>query len=243
MSEAPNQNPNPDPANPPAPSVDLAAPPAPSPQATKPDGLPDRYWDPDAGLRVREVAETLTAFDADQARLATTFKDFPKEPAKAADFYKLPENLLPEGMTAPEGQEIKPNTALLEKALPVLHKHRIAPDVFQDLARTVTAYELEKFQAAATEFAEDGKKLGTNGPTRRKDVNDRLAAMLGPEDAKFIDATALTSAGVEFFEKILKKVTSQSNVIPLNRGGDNDPPPQPQPIEQRWYGGTPQKAS
>jgi hypothetical protein len=147
-------------------------------------------------------------------------------------------------VTVPEGQKIEPNTALLEAALPIIHKHKIAPEAFHDLARAVTGYELQKFQAATAEFTEDRKKLGTNAATRSTDVNNRMKAAIG--DKWMMDASAMTAAGVEMFEAIAARLSSQNNVVPLNQNRDAGPTPEPdKPLIDRladtMYG--PKKAS
>lgn len=213
---APNQPASPSPS---------AEPAAPSPEAkVKPDGLPDKYWDKEAGLRVSEVVQTLSALDADNAKQAETFKDFPKDAKDAGKFYTLPEQMLPEGMELPKGLVFEPDKQLLETVLPVAHKHKLAPEAFHDLVRTYNAIELARFQDAQAQFAEDGKKLGANAAARRKAVADGLAALIGPEKAKFVDAGAITSGAVEFFEAILARATTQGNVIPLNQKRDETAP-------------------
>lgn len=221
VEPTPTPTPTPEPSPTPAPEPT----PAPNPQtATKPDGLPDKYWDATAGLRTKEVGETLSAFEAEQARIAETFKDFPDKPEEAGKFYQLPENLLPEGVTLPEGIEFKPNEQLLAGALPILHKHKAAPELFHDLTRAFNAYELAQYQNAQTEFAEDNKKLGANGSQRRQALATGLKGMVG-DKADFIDTSAITSKAVEFFEAVMEKFTNQSNVVPLHQKRDEDPAP------------------
>lgn len=216
------------------------SPPTGEPQ--RPEGLPDHFWDPSTGIRTNELVAAFNELSAEQTKLGEVFKDFPKDPKQAGEFYKLPEAMLPEGMTLPEGVAFEPNTELLGAALPILHKHRIAPAAFHELTQAFNAYELQKYNAATAEFAADAKKLGANGDTRRKAVADGIAAIVGPERAAFIDTRAITSQAVEFFEAVLAKVSGQSSVIPLQPRRDADPAPPPQSVEQRWYGAT-QKAS
>ncbi len=227
----------PDPATSPVPdpaaSTDAgAAPGGPS----RPEGLPDSFWDATVGVRTDALIQSYNELAGEQARLAEAFKDFPEDVAKAGEFYKLPEQMLPEGMKLPEGVTFTPNMELLELALPVLHQHRIDPAAFQDLARAFSGYELQRYQTAVKEFAEDGKKLGGNAAARRKAVADGLAGMVGPELAGFVDTKAITSGAVEFFEAILAKFTNQSTALPGDQRRDTDPPPAPKSIEQRWYG-------
>jgi hypothetical protein len=218
----------------PPPAPEAAAPGDQSPPASppaKPEKLPDSYWDPTTGLRTNEVAETLAAFEADRVKQAETFKDFPKTADKAGDFYKLPEQMLPEGVKLPDGVQFKPNTDLLTRALPVLHQHRADPALFQDLTRAFNAYELDRYQKAATDFAADNKKLGANADVRRADLGKRIEAAVGAEKAKFIDTHIISAAAVEFFETLFK----DGNVAPLNPGRTADPAPQPTTVQDRWY--------
>jgi hypothetical protein len=217
------------------PSIQPPTPPA------RPEGLPDRYWDEATGVRLNEAAQALSALEAHNAAQTEAFKDFPEKVEEAGKFYALPEAMLPEGMNLPEGVKFEPNTELLERALPVLHKHKVPREAFHDLARAFNAHEVEKFTADRKSFDEDSKKLGANGATRRQDIANRLSAIVGPEKAKFIDASVITSGAVEFFEDLLSKVSNPS-VVPFSQNRDNQPLPLPQKLEDRFYGDK-QKAS
>lgn len=233
--EAPTSpaNPSATPAAPPASAApgDQSQPNPPAATPARPEGLPERYWDPTTGYRQDDVVASLSAFEAEQAKRAETFKDFPDKPEDAAKFYKLPETMLPEGVKLPDGVKFEPNTDLLTRALPVLHKHKADPALFTELTQAFNAYELDRFTKAQTDFAEDGKKLGANGETRRKDLADRIAARVGPERAKFMDARIISADAVEFFEALLK----DGNTAPPLPGRNDPPPPAPQPLEKRWY--------
>lgn len=247
--EPTNTNPEPNPApeaNPAAPAPAAPGGPSPTPptpQAVKPEGLPDRYWDDTTGLRTKEIADTLSTLEADKAKQADTFKDFPDKPEDAGKFYTMPEQLLPEGMSLPEGTEFKPNQSLLDRALPVFHQYKVPREAFQELARQFNAHEVEQYTAVTKDFTEDNKKLGANADTRRQAVADGLSAIVGPEAAKFIDTGALTSGAVEFFEAIVSKFSAQNTAHPQRNGVDRPPPPPPQTIEQRWYPGNQQRAN
>jgi hypothetical protein len=190
------------------------------------------------------LVQSYNELAAEQARQAEIFKDFPQNPADAGKFYVLPENMLPEGVALPEGTAFKANEELLNQALPVLHKHRVAPEAFQDLARAFNAHEVERYRTAMNDFAEDGKKLGPNGAARRKAVDDGLKALAG-DKASFIDATAISAQAVEFFEGLIARFTSQGGVTPNGGGRADDPPPQPVNPWGSWSPGetSQQKAS
>jgi hypothetical protein len=215
----------------------------------KPEGLPDRYWDATTGLRSVEVASALSALEAENAKQTDAFKDFPEKPDDAGKFYQMPEQMLPEGVSLPEGTKFEPNQALLDKALPVLHKHKVSRDAFQDLVRQFNAYEVEQHEQlvngeelppsiqAALEvrvqraFAEDNKKLGANGEQRRTALGAALSPIYGAEHVgpgKTIDPARLSSREVECFEAGIAKHSGQNNVFPLKPAG-NDPPPAPDP--------------
>jgi hypothetical protein len=191
----------------------------------RPEGLPDQFWDKDAGLRTPDLIKSWNELSAFQAQHAKTFENFPEKPEDAGKFYTLPEQLLPEGMTLPEGLTFEPDQQLLEAALPIAHKHKLAPEAFQDLVRGYNAMELARHTEAQKQFTEDGKKLGANAERRRQAVSEGLKAIVGPEKAQFVDANAITSGAVEFFEAILSKFTNQDNVIPLHQRRDETPNP------------------
>lgn len=215
--------------------------PAPAPQ--RPEGLPDAFWDEKVGVRTNELLADYNALAADRAKNAEAFKAFPEKVEDAGKFYTLPEQLFPEGVKLPEGAEFTPNQDLLNAALPILHKHRIAPDAFHDLVRAFNGQQVAAFAAATAADAEDAKKLGANGPARRKAVGDWIAAM-APEKAGFIDPNAITSGFVEFFEAIIAKATNGGNVVPLTPKAGNEPPaPAPQTTAERWYPNMQKKVS
>jgi hypothetical protein len=210
-----------EPAAPGGPELNPAAP-------VKPEGLPDRYFDPTTGVRLNEVAATLADVEAKNAANAEAFKDFPTDAAKAGEFYKLPEAMLPEGVKLPDGVTFEPNKALLERALPVLHAHKIPPAAFHDLTRAFNAYQVEAMQADMKSVADDNAKLGANGPARRKAVFDSLTSAVGPEMAKFADPNApstISSGAIELFEAIVAKMSNQSTVVPFNQNRDTSPAP------------------
>lgn len=218
-------------------------PPSPPSTPQRPDGLPDSFWDEKAGPKINELVGAYNELAAERTKFTEAFKDFPEKVEDAGKFYKLPEEMLPEGVKLPDGIKFEPNTDLLNRALPILHQHKIPPAAFQDLTRAFNAYELERFQNDMKSLAEDAKKLGEKGPARRQELANRLTAIVGPERAKFIDTSALSSGAVEFFEELFSKITNQNNVVPLNQNRDSTPPPPPERVEDRWYGGQQQKAS
>ncbi len=233
--EATNNLPDPNSGASPNPSAqaDGAAPGGPSPQiGTKPDGLPDAFWDPQTGFKQNEFIQSYAELAEFKAQHAKTFENFPEKPEDAGKFYTLPEQMLPEGVTLPEGVQFQPDEELLAAALPVAHKHKLTPEAFHDLVRGYNAFELARYQAAQKDFAEDGKKLGARAAERRKAVADGLKGLVG-DKAGFIDTGAISSQAVEFFEAVLDRVTRQSNVVPLNTKRDNEPPPEKAPLFDR----------
>jgi hypothetical protein len=243
MPVEPNPTPPPAPVTPGAPPNPSGSDPAahvdPSiqPQSAKPEGLPDQFWDPKAGFKQKEFIESYNGLATEYAARAKTFENFPADPKDAGKFYTLPEQLLPEGMELPKGLTFEPDQDLLAAALPIAHKHKLAPEAFQDLVRSYNAIELKRFQDAQNHFAEDAKKLGEKAPARRKAIADGLKALVGEEKAKFVDAEAITSGAVEFFEEILKKFSGQSNVVPLTPKRETVDPAAEQPkslAERMW---------
>lgn len=242
MTPAPDAAPSPQaqlPLDPAAPADPSPTPPVAPP--AKPEGLPDRYFDPATGVRLSEVASTLAELEAQNARQAEAFKDFPEKPEDAGKFYALPESLLPEGTQVPEGVKIEANADLLNKALPVLHKHKIGRDAFQELAQAFTAYELERFKADQEFFAAENKKLGDNAVAIRNDTAQRMKARAG-DKASLIDVDHFVQHAPAGVIQFMQAVLAESNVVPLTQNRDNAPTPPPQKIEDRWYGGQQQKA-
>ena len=87
--------------------------------------------------------------------------DFPADVARASEFYVLPDAaaMLPEGVTLPEGTTLTPNKQILDAVLPVLHKHRISRESFQDIARIFNAHEVRDFNNGRASSPKQTKNL------------------------------------------------------------------------------------
>lgn len=234
--------PSPSPAPAPSPTAsESAAPAVPSPTPARPEGLPDHYWDEKTGPRLNELVTDFNKLATEHSKQAEVFKDFPAKVEDAGAFYTLPEKLLPDDLKLPADVKIEPDKALLDAALPLLHKYRADPGMFQDLARAVTTSRAKAMLGALEDARKDNEKLGASATARRQDLANRIAAAVGPERAKFINTAIITSDAVMFFEDLFSKL--QGNVVPIRQGQPEPPPAPPQTVEDRWYKPAPQKAS
>lgn len=217
---------------------------APNPAAVRPEGLPEQYWDDNAGFKQKEFIEdynNLAQFKADQDKV---LGEIPKEPAG----YILGDNLVPEELAKelPAGAEVTldENSPLLLGARDILHKHQASPALFQELGKLVVAEQLKAHiaseKAHADFVAAEDAKLGGNAVARKTAVSEFLKGHLGEEVAKafaFDGANRnATTAQIEALEKLAQKFSTQGNVVPLHqKRDDTPPPPAPKPLAERMW--------
>ena len=164
------------------------------PAATKPDGLPDEFWDTAAGSvrldqlipKFKDLTDAHAAHEAARAGL----------PADA-EGYDL---ALPEGFEAPEGfaMDFSSDSRVPEiKAL--AHKHGLAPDAVKDLMGIYAKAEMEAFGFAS----EQKNLLGKNADTRLADLRVALNAALPAEQASALAESLASADAVKAIEKLL----------------------------------------
>jgi hypothetical protein len=177
------------------------------PKATRPDYLPDTFWDGDKGAIKPEFGQhfrDLTAFKAAEDSRRLTL------PAKPED-YKLG---LPKDFTAPQGIEFVPdeNDPILPQARAFAQKNGLSQDAFHELVALHAAGQIGMQQRLKDfETAEVGK-LGVNGTARKTAVDTWLKATLGDELGGHFAATLKTASHVAGIEKLMGIVRTQGAV-------------------------------
>lgn len=218
------------------PPPDGGTPPAPQ----RPDYIPEQFWDADGGAVKAEFGQHYSEL--------ATFKqtyDQTQEALKA----RKPEDIkievkLPETVKVPEGMEIKVDEK--DPRIPVIREMALKNGWDQDAVNALVALDaqqkIDEHNVEMQRVAAEDAKLGANG----KDRKDAAAAWvsnfkdLTAEEREEINVLTATAAGVTLLEKLIAK---SNGSVPTTV--DPPPPSKPAevPIEQRWYGGSQQKAS
>jgi hypothetical protein len=247
MTDAPTPSPS---ASAPAAPASAAAAPAAAPAAsaeapaaaTRPEFLPEQFWDDKAGaIKTDEFAKHYGEVTANAQKLSERMAAVPPNP----EGYKV-ELKLPEGTKIPEGIKFDPAK---DPRTPVLLK--VAHELGwtnNDVNRLVTLdaeFALANHAAEQARIGEENKKLGDNANARVAAVTNWVKGLaekgdLTADELTEIRMTATTAAGVTALEKLMAKATGG---IP-GHVPNTDPKPAPTTIEQRWYGSnSQQKAS
>jgi len=202
--------------------------------ATRPDYIPETYWDgtansikPEFGQHYAEVAKFYQTETEKRAALA----------ARKPEDIKF-EVKLPDTVKVPEGMELKIDAK--DPRVPIIREMALKNGWDQDTVNGLVALDAQqKIQAHAAEMervkAEDAK-LGEKAPDRKAAVGNWLkglkdSAKLTGDEYEAVRIYATDAATVTALEKIMAMANGS---IPGNRG---DPPPKPAevPITDRWY--------
>jgi hypothetical protein len=182
-------------------------------QTTRPDGIPDSYWDAEKNsLKVDPAALAKDLKERDELK---TFKAAEEVKAAArpqkADDYKLD---LPADFKPPAGVEYKldTNNPALAQLRAVAHKHGMTQDAVSELLGVYAGNEVGTQQAIQTAKAAEIAKLGATAPARVDSVINWLTGMdasADKGDARALAGMLVTARHVEAFERIIQKVTTQ----------------------------------
>lgn len=194
-------------------STNTPASPATTPQTTRPDGIPDDYWDATANaLKVDPVALAKDLKERDELKTFKAAEDVRKGslPAKADD-YKLD---LPADFKPPAGVEFKLDAAnpALGALRNVAHKYGLPQDAVTEIIGLYAGNEVGTQAAIATAKAAEIAKLGPSAPARVDGVINWLTGMdasTDKGDAKALAGMLVTARHVEAFERIINRLTTQ----------------------------------
>lgn len=182
---------------------------------TRPDGIPDSYWDADANtLKVDAAALAADLKERDELKTFKAAEDVRKGSLPAnPDAYKLE---LPADFKAPPGVEFK-----LDAANPALghlkqfaHKHGLTQAAVTELLGVYAGNEVGSQAAVAEAKKAEIAKLGTTAPARVDNVLNWLSGMDSSSDrgdAAALGSMLVTARQVEAFERIITKLTSQGS--------------------------------
>lgn len=212
-------------------------PPAPAAVA-RPEWLPEDQWDttsnaikPEFGTHYNEVK---SFYDTEQARKAAL-------PQKPEDI-KFDEIKLPEGVTAPDGMELKINAD--DPRIPVIRDMAIKRGWDQDTVNELVALDarmqIDAHNVEMQRVAAEDQKLGANAKDRKDAVGNWLRGLkdrnqLSADEYNAVRVYAIDAAAVTALEKIMAMA---SGSVPSGGGHDPETKPAEVPLAERWYGAT-----
>lgn len=226
---APAPSPSPAPAPAPAPSPA----PAPAPAATRPEWVPETYFDPAVGIKPE--------FGTHYAELNTFHQT--ETQRRAALAARKPEDIkfevkLPETVKVPDGFEVRIDEK--DPRVPVLRdlaiKHGWDQDTVTALVTLDAQQKIEHHTAEMNRIAAEDAKLGANATQRKEAVANWLKGLkdngtFTAEEYAGVRDFATDAATISAIEKLIAKANGS---IPANP--DNQPPkPADTPMESRWY--------
>ena len=184
-------------AVPPTPAVmaapELAAPVAP----TRPEGLPDTYWDDAVGVKPEAYSRLAELEAAEEARRAGV--------PESADKYAL---TLPEPIIGLDGKPVEFDAAdpLAAAVLPVLHDLGIPQEGVSKLLGAFAKQELEAARQQEAFVAAEQAKLGAAHATRTTAIHNAVTAAIGAEGAEALRRNMSDAAGVMALEQLVSKL-------------------------------------
>lgn len=200
--------------------------------ATRPDWLPESYFDPATGIKPE--------FGAHYAEIATAQKTFTEQQAALAA--RKPEDIkfelkLPETVKLPEGVELKVNPD--DPRIPILRDLALKNNWTQDQVDALVALDAQQVIAShtaeAARLTAEKSKLGANADDRIKAVASAVKTLPGisADELAEVQVLTATASGVSFLERLLAKA---NGAVPGAGGHQPQTPSTPATVEQRWYG-------
>lgn len=199
---------------------------------TRPDWLPESYFDPATGIKPE--------FGQHYAEIATAHKTFTETQAALAA--RKPEDIkfemkLPDGVKVPDGVELKINPD--DPRIPVLRDLALKNNWTQDQVDALVALDAQQVIAShaaeATRLAAEKQKLGANADDRIKATASWIKSLPGisADELAEVQILTATASGVSLVEKLMAKA---NGAVPGAGGHEPQTPSTPATVEQRWYG-------
>lgn len=199
------------------------APPAP----TRPDGLPDEYWDAEKGVRFDAILPRLKEYDDLRSSIATKPEDFD---------WTLPANLDPDNPDVV--YEVDKNDPFLGEVTKLALEHKAPKGLMNALAGAFARREIAQFKEAQKLLTEETKKLGEKAQERIAGAQKFVADIVGAEKAERFRQSWVTAEQVEIIEAIAAKLRGPN---PTNSGDPPNSDPKQLPTDERerarvWFG-------
>jgi len=202
--------PNPDGEGVPVVDPLVAAAPAPVAVApTRPEALPEDYWDGEAGApKWDALSEKLTKVQEYEAAEAARREAVPVE----ANAYKLD---LPENVVGIDGKPVRliADDPATKAAQELAAKHGLTQEQFTDFVAFHAGQLLAGQKAADSAIRAEMTKLGAEAPARIKAVESALKQQLGDKGTALSDSL-FTAEAVEALEALIAKLTTPAISAP-----------------------------
>ena len=217
---SPLSSPSPSPANTAASASPATAASAPTPASpdttlptTRPDGIPDSYWDSTAGaIKVDPAALAKDLKERDELKTFKAAEDVRRGslPQKADD-YKVE---LPPDFKPPAGVEFKLDATdpAFGQLRAVAHKHGLTQSAVNELIGVYAGKEVGIQAEIDAARSDEIARLGSSAPARVDAVTNWLSGMdssADKGDAKALAGMLVTARHVEAFERIINRLTTQ----------------------------------
>jgi len=169
---------------------------------TRPDGLPETYWDEATGVVKPEAYTRLAELEA---QIAAKAEGVPETP----DAYVLE---LPEPVVGLDGKPVAfdAEDPLVKALLPAFHEAGVPQAAF---AKILQAYAATEVAAAAAEqevatayVAAEQTKLGANHKERTAALHGQVVAAIGAESAEALRMQMRSADGVLALEQLVSKI-------------------------------------
>jgi hypothetical protein len=220
---------NPTPVSPSPESQSAAAAPEASAAAasqalSRPEGLPDRFWDDKAGVKVEDLAKFAIETEAAAAKRGETV---PKEAAGYKPEIAAVADIATKYGLKPEDVAVAEDHPLIQPFRELALKSGMGQEQFSEALGLFVDYQLsaQKGEMAKLEtaIAEEKKKLG-DADGRVGGVMTFLKAHVGEDGAKALAPMLYTAQQVETFEKLQKALSTQGGrTAPAGGGAPSDP--------------------
>jgi hypothetical protein len=165
---------------------------------TRPDGLPDTFWDDAVGVKPEAFSRLAELEAADAARKAGI--------PESADKYELK---IADTIVGLDGKPVQFDATdpLAQAVLPVLHELGIPQEGVSKLLGAFAAQEIEAAKEQQAFVASEQAKLGAAHKDRTSALHGQIVAAVGAEQAEVIRQHATSAAAVIALENLMSKVT------------------------------------
>lgn len=169
--------------------------------AAMPDGLPESFWDADAGqVKINELIGSYSELSTFKTEADARFANRPE----SADKYEV---RLPEGVTLPEGTEFKvdENSPLVKAARHLVFNSGGDQAAFDGIVKAYIEDALMDTANAAEIAKQEIAALGENGQARIDAVSTYAKANFPEDEANALLDSMTSAKAVSAIEKLISK--------------------------------------
>lgn len=226
------------------PSPDALSPsPSPSPApgdaslttTTRPEYIPDTFWDPTTNtVKAQEFSTHYSDLAAVKAANDARIAALPKD---AAGYAIAP----PKDFKVPDGWAIDEKHPLAAPVRAIAHKHQLSQEAVSDLVQAQGEAQMAEDKAQNDKRAAETAKMGPNVTARVTAIKTFLGGLLSPQAATDLlgddnnyGLVVYSAKALDYFEELQRKFSSQGGAN-YSSGGRETPASPPQTIKDRWY--------